>query len=80
MKGKYMQTTTKVVHKEDCTRVFKKYDVSCPRCQELIKGAEPRAGWSRPEQTYHFRTCNHNNTNPGGYCMTPGCGAGGDFS
>ena len=35
----------KVVHKSDCTRVFKRYDMSCPRCQELAKGQPAREGW-----------------------------------
>jgi hypothetical protein len=33
-------------HKTDCARVFKRYDMSCPRCQELAGGAPARAGWN----------------------------------
>lgn len=33
-------------HKSDCSRAFKNYDLSCPRCQELASGSKPRAGWS----------------------------------
>ena len=32
-------------HNEGCKRVFKRYDSDCPRCQELINGAEARKGW-----------------------------------
>ena len=40
--GKDMSTK----HKDDCKRVFKNYDATCPRCQELAAGEKPRAGWS----------------------------------
>ena len=32
-------------HKPDCSRVFKRYDLTCPRCQELSQGAQPRQRW-----------------------------------
>jgi phage FluMu protein Com len=32
-------------HSNACTRVFKRYDLSCPRCQELNAGSAPRFGW-----------------------------------
>lgn len=32
------QTTTK--HKSDCKMAFGRKDASCPRCQELLNGAE----------------------------------------
>lgn len=32
-------------HKEDCTRVFKNYDMTCSRCIELSNGSVPREGW-----------------------------------
>lgn len=35
----------KVKHKADCSRVWKRYDATCPRCVELIAGADPRKGW-----------------------------------
>lgn len=35
-------------HKKDCGRIFKKYDRTCPRCQELILGAQARPGWQGP--------------------------------
>ncbi len=38
-----MITDTK--HKNDCKRIFDRYDPECPRCQELIKGACARRGW-----------------------------------
>ena len=36
----------KTLHKPDCTRVFARKDMTCPRCIELANGAQPRAGWS----------------------------------
>ena len=36
----------KVTHKADCTRVFRRYDMTCPRCLELSHGEKPRAGWN----------------------------------
>ena len=79
-------------HSLSCTRVFKKYDPSCPRCKELIAGAKPREGWQkqyfankeRDEKVWHSHLesqhCNHGseNLNPGGYCNI--CGKGTDFS
>lgn len=76
-----MQTTiTKVVHKEDCKRVFKNYDMDCPRCVELANGAKPRDAWFTPLPVYKdtYKSCGHNNLNPSGYCIT--CGNGRDFS
>ncbi|KKM63129.1 hypothetical protein LCGC14_1514520 [marine sediment metagenome] len=35
----------KTLHKENCKRVFSRYDNSCLRCKELIAGSKPRAGW-----------------------------------
>jgi len=37
------QTGTR--HKDDCKRVFARKDPTCPRCQELLKGAAPRPGY-----------------------------------
>lgn len=34
-----------IKHKYDCSRIFKNYDKTCPRCIELIAGAEPRSSW-----------------------------------
>lgn len=77
-------------HNDNCKRVFKKYDLTCPRCIELSQGEAPRQGW----QASYFEAkkrnaeiwaihlasqhCNHNNQNAGGYCNT--CGKGVDFS
>lgn len=36
----------KTLHKADCKRVFKNYDMTCPRCLELKNGSRPREGWS----------------------------------
>ena len=77
-------------HREDCGRVFKNYDMACPRCQELSNGSSPRDGWQKSyyeakardariwEAHLKSQHCDHNNTNPGGYCNT--CGKGVDFS
>ncbi len=35
----------KITHKQDCKRIFSRYDLTCPRCQELQNGASPREGW-----------------------------------
>jgi hypothetical protein len=40
-----MEVITK--HKEDCNRVFKNYDLTCPRCIELANGSKPREGWQK---------------------------------
>lgn len=36
----------KTLHKLDCTRAFKNYDLTCARCIELANGSKARAGWS----------------------------------
>ena len=79
-------------HNNNCTRVFKNYDMTCPRCLELSQGATAREGW----QTKYFTNKAHNeminnkynssqlcshptyNLNAGGYCNL--CGKGRDFS
>jgi hypothetical protein len=33
-------------HSADCKMSFGRKDANCPRCQELIAGDKPRAGWS----------------------------------
>ena len=43
-------------HKANCTRVFKHYDLTCPRCLELANGSKPRDGW----QAAHYRLAAHN--------------------
>lgn len=43
-------------HKEDCKRVFKNYDLSCPRCIELMQGANPREGWGSIRKEQEART------------------------
>lgn len=70
----------KTLHKEDCKRVFKRYDADCPRCQELMGGAKPRDAWFTPQRVFTeiFKDCGHNALNPGGYCNV--CGSGRDFS
>jgi hypothetical protein len=39
-----LTTTTK--HTANCGRVFRNYDMSCPRCRELAEGFGARAGWN----------------------------------
>ena len=34
-------------HSTDCKMAFGRKDADCPRCQELIKGDAPRAGWQK---------------------------------
>ncbi len=34
-------------HRDDCSRVFKNYDMECPRCVELANGSKPRDGWQK---------------------------------
>ncbi len=71
----------KTLHKADCKRVFKHYDITCPRCQELAGGAEPRKAWFEKQEAYdNYIRCSHGaeNINPGGYCNI--CGNGRDFS
>lgn len=42
-----MRVGKATMHKGDCQRVWKRYDVTCPRCQELIAGAPARDGWQK---------------------------------
>lgn len=83
-----MNSQTK--HSDNCKRVFKNYDMSCPRCKELSQGSKPRQGWqaqyftkkAQNEKVWqaHLKSqhCNHNSTNAGGYCTI--CNKGIDFS
>lgn len=32
-------------HSVSCARVFSRYDMNCPRCQELAGGSKARSGW-----------------------------------
>jgi len=40
-------------HNQNCKRVFKRYDMQCPRCIELSNGAKPRQ-WNMSE-AYQMR-------------------------
>jgi len=62
-------------HKVNCNRIFKHYDPSCKRCQELAAGAPARQGWQanyfkrkkEQEQRKLEAIKNHN-------CEKAGCG------
>ncbi len=45
----------KTTHTTACKRVFKNYDMTCPRCQELAGGAKPRAGWNDAKDAEYAR-------------------------
>ena len=50
----------RVTHSLTCARVFRRYDQSCPRCQELAGGAAPREGWGdrkRRDDLRHAEEC-----------------------
>lgn len=47
----------KTVHKPDCSRVFKRYDINCPRCAELAAGSEPRKGWGNRRKELDQQRC-----------------------
>jgi len=57
-------------HNSDCSRVFKNYDLGCPRCLELKNGAPARDGWQKAyytnkavqEQNFTKALKNHNCT------------------
>ena len=81
----------KTKHRNDCSRVFKNYDLKCSRCQELAAGAPAREGWGALARKYDGHVdyaqikkspcCTERygvNINPGGYCNV--CGQGRDFS
>ena len=65
-------------HTPTCRRVFRRYDASCPRCQELIRGAKPRAGWGdrkrlddrrhAEECREHFNSAHHRSGGCGPVC------------
>ena len=61
----------KVKHKEECKRVFKSYDMTCPRCIELSEGAKARKGWNddkiESERRLMLAINNHD-------CVKSGCG------
>lgn len=83
-----MVTQTK--HSDTCSRVFKNYDMQCPRCIELASGSTPRDGWQKSyyerkaqQERWLYKSrsavcCSSFNLNPGGYCNA--CGSGRDFS
>lgn len=42
-------------HKSDCKMAFGRKDASCPRCQELLQGAKPRAGYGDKKKAEYAR-------------------------
>lgn len=46
---------TQTKHKEGYSRVFKNYDETCPRCQELKNGATARQGWGSHKKELEIR-------------------------
>lgn len=36
-----------LTHSAQCQMTFGRKDENCPRCQELLNGAAPRAGWQK---------------------------------
>ena len=48
----------KTKHNENCSRVFKNYDMKCPRCIELANGSAPRDGWQKDYFTRKAREKN----------------------
>lgn len=62
----------KITHKDDCARVFKNYDLSCPRCQQLASGAKPRLGWNHTklqQEAMQLRAIRSHN------CVVANCGS-----
>ena len=43
-------------HSYECTAAFGRKDTECPRCQELLAGAAPRAGWQK--EYYELKALN----------------------
>jgi len=60
-----------IEHSPTCARVFKRYDPSCARCQELSQGAPAREGWGQLKREAEAREARwlreHN-------CQTAHCG------
>jgi hypothetical protein len=59
-------------HSHNCKMAFGKKDPSCPRCQELLAGSAPRAGWqgahfAKKAQIARYAALPHN-------CKESGCG------
>ena len=61
-------------HTSNCSRVFKNYDLNCPRCIELNNGSPARDGWqkeyftnkAKKEQQFNKALKSHN-------CAKSGC-------
>jgi hypothetical protein len=62
---------TKTTHKEECKRVFKRYDQTCARCIELSRGEKAREGWGslakRNDEQRSLAIARHN-------CTASNCG------
>lgn len=64
--------TTGTRHNADCKMTFGRKDANCPRCQELLAGDKPRAGYNDARIANDKLTMlairNHN-------CKSAGCGS-----
>lgn len=63
-------------HSAECKMAFGKKDAQCPRCQELLGGAEVRKGWQsdyyakkKREEEWRLRDIKNHN------CEQSGCGS-----
>ena len=71
MKVRNEMNGTKTKHSTTCCRVFNRYDLSCPRCQELAQGAPARAGWNDMRDAQEARRIEHIRSH---VCTREGCG------
>lgn len=55
--GMETQIASQTRHSWNCTKAWKNYDMSCPRCQELAGGAKARTGWGASRQQQDALRC-----------------------
>lgn len=65
------QTMGTTKHKEECKMAFGRKDSTCPRCQELLAGAKPRAGWSDNKRMFEAQSREYNRNHD---CKASNCG------
>lgn len=61
----------KMVHKDGCKMSFGRKDATCPRCQQLMAGAEPRKAWGAEKREAEERLSNSIRNHD---CARSGCG------